>query len=350
MHAFIERIERTDLTPVSWAGFFFLILMLRYLLEGLSNPASPGLLAFDLSTSVHYTMWYFGVLVSVVAALRLTTGRSVRRLMSVALFGLIFSWLAPVIDLVWSAGLGHRMAYIFTDGAGLLGALLTYFGPLTEPGITPGIRIEVGLVLCAVAAYVHQVTRSPWRAASAVLLTYLTVFFWVSFPSLLVLSVGTVGAGGSITAAVQDGLVRLFSGSRMAQVTHPFNRPELVLDGTARLLNIGLAQTYYLILSVSLAALGIALMGWRKAREVLANSRPERVAHYLGLLSVGVIAGLRLSGDPLSLTGPDIIALSVAALSVYSAWMFAVGVNDLADRKTDAVSNPGRPLIKGVLS
>jgi chlorophyll synthase len=115
------------------------------------------------------------------------------------------------------------------------------------------------------------------------------------------------------------------------------------------LFNVSSSRIYFLLLSLLFLA-WFFLFDRKKAIATLKNSRPERVAHYLLMTTLGVMLAFESGAAAGSLNWIDVFTFLTLAVSVYCSWMFAVGVNDIADREVDLISNPDRPLIKGELS
>lgn len=240
------------------------------------------------------------------------------------------------------------MAYVFGGAGSLAAVFLTFFGTPAAQGITAGIRLELLLMIVAVFVFVRLVRRD-WRPALfASVLVYLIAFVWVSLPVWLYL----IMPGGASLAAdggtTTDFLQRA-SGTSLTAFSLNDAAASLPPDRGAAVFFNGLMGRLHLLLLVALAALWYSARSWNRFRAIVGNSRPERLVHWLAMISVGGLAALTLLGRyPLGWN--DWLATTVLLLSFYAAWMFAVCSNDLADWRLDAIANPKRPLPSGLIT
>jgi 4-hydroxybenzoate polyprenyltransferase len=80
----------------------------------------------------------------------------------------------------------------------------------------------------------------------------------------------------------------------------------------------------------------------RQGAALLRNLRWERALHYVGMLALGVYMSGTNHFNPW--------VLLTASLVICLAWGSAVASNDVVDREIDCISNPDRPLVKGIWS
>lgn len=336
MHALVETVERWRGSLGEWVVVFLGVVGIRFLLESFSDSGRSTLIA-DVPTMVHYSLFYASLLLALMLVVRLFTGKSVVVVGKVCVAGFVIIWLAPVLDLLLSQGRGYGMAYLFQEWPQLGHSLFQYFGSWTYPGITPGIRIEVGVIICFIAWYVYLSTKMWWRAALAALWSYGTIFVWLALPSMLALVFG--GGAQSVMQWLRESI-----DASVLPLLHPASG-----QGTYGALQVRfnqlIAQVCFVLLFV-LAGVGAWYAKPEAWRAVLRNSRLERVVHYWLLLGVGAYAA---ASDAVS-NWATLFAGVVLLLTFYAAWMFAVGVNDVEDVTADAVSNSDRPLVQRTLS
>jgi 4-hydroxybenzoate polyprenyltransferase len=342
----LNRLEGTRMSAAEWLSGFFGALFLRYLLENISSPRPGGILTSDASTLIHYSLFYLTLTVALTLVLAAFSGRPVAAVSRLSLFCLPILMLPPILDLVLSGGAGCSMSYLFEPPYGLLRDLVTFFGPLTVPGITLGMRVEIALVLAGIFLFVRRY-RGATRAFLAALTAYVVVFAWVAWPSLTVLPQWILGSGHE--AATSASIVSYFlggqAGSTATEMLHPsvtvpsWRAYELAFNST-------MSRGFYFA-GLGLACLWLWSSDRRHPLSVVRNSRPERVAHYFLLVLLG--AGLAWSAAGDAQPRPIGIAVLTLLSAFYCAWMFAVGTNDLADLEIDRVSSPARPLPSGSL-
>lgn len=331
----MEKIEVWRGSLGSWLSAFFCVVGVRFFLESFSDRGRSTLIA-DVPTMVHYALFYASLLLASVLVVWLFTRKPILQVSRVLTTGFVVIWLAPLLDLLSSRGQGYGMAYIFQEWPALGRSVFEYFGPWVFPGITPGIRIEIAIILCFIAWYVYVSTRVWWQAMLSVLWAYAIFFVWLALPSVLAL----VGGGGGQT--VLQWLRESITASNLSLLHLAQGRD--VHSTLTMQFNLLIAQVCF-VLFVFLAA----LVGWLaepvKWKALLRNSRPERVLHYWLLVGVGVYVATSYA----SVNWVTILGGIILCLAFYAAWMFAVGVNDLEDVAVDAVSNTNRPLVEQTL-
>src|SRR5690606_8664066 len=106
---------------------------------------------------------------------------SLLRVVSIAFVLLL---LAPAIDLIIFGG--HDIAYLSpATGKDWLTWLSTFFGPLSEPGVSVGMRAEIAIFLMISFAYGFVRSASLLKAIAAVCMTYAVIFQFVVMPFYL---------------------------------------------------------------------------------------------------------------------------------------------------------------------
>jgi 4-hydroxybenzoate polyprenyltransferase len=347
----IERIENSPVTFAGWLFGFLGILFIRFLLENISSPSLSGYLGTDAPILIHYYLFYLVAAISWIVVVGIFVGDRLK-VSRLALFGFLFTWLAPLIDLVISRGSGYVMAYLFEAPAALLRSFVTFFAVqnniFSYGGITIGIRIELFIILCLTFFYVLYKTRSLINGLLSALLYYAVIFFWLSFPSLIYAAVclfsGSACASGGVLSFF---IYNLSSSLIFKNFLHPSTGLSY-LHGIEVFFSVSLSEIYYLI-GFLLAALWFYLVKRNKFFAALKNSRPERVMHYFLMVALGMLLG-GLSRNVAAFSWLNVVYFLVLFLSYYCAWMFAVSVNDLVDKNSDAISNANRPLVSGSLS
>ncbi len=325
---FVEDLENR---PLSFRGFlltFMAIIFLRNFLETFADvdnfwtPVSPS--AYFL----HYPMFYLCLILAVIIVFRWLTGEKILRITKIVFFFFPIVLLAPILDLVLSAGQGYNISYLFGDLPTLLHRLTTFSFAYLGRGITPGIQIELILAFLLTACYLFLKTRRLVLAIAGVMVCYVAGFVLGALPSLVNILWNLNGSGmsseGVFTADVV--LYHFYSfNHKITLILFPILLGEL-------------AVWYW-------------LYDRRKFLAMVKNLRGLRVLHYLCMLAMGMLIGHAYSG-PLALFEspfPSLILL-VAACAGVLAWWWAVGVNDLHDLETDKISNHSRPLASGAIT
>lgn len=353
----VQRVASQKITLRSWLAGFAGVLFIRFLLENFSSPSHTGLLIVELSTLLHYSLFYAVTLISVILWLRLLTKINLLTLTKLGLFGLPIIWLAPVIDLIFSRGTGFNMAYIFAPPLPLLKNFFTFFGPLMTSGVTIGIRLEISVLLLGVFIFVADGTRSTWRALAAAFGCYAITYFWVAIPSFVFL-INDLTNGVNLTLGDYQVVWNFFTTTQKSSLL-----ATKILPSATMLTSIAADSRWwqeitfnYSISQIFYAALTILLFIWAWGRNkeqlisVLKNSRPERIVHYFFMIIMGMSVAFATTKPTIQWNWLDLTSLCITFLAFYFAWLYAVSVNDIVDVDIDAISNTHRPLVMHKLS
>lgn len=343
----LEKVENTAVPLWQWCAGFVGILFVRFFLENISDPTPsfPG--TPDPAMLVHYSLFYLGIFISLSLALRAFIP-DISKITKFLFFGLPVIWLPPIVDLIISHGGGYRMAYLFPGTGGLLlNSFLHMGGSAPFGGVTPGLRVELIAILIGVFAYAFAKTKSFVRSFGATIATYLVWFFWLLLPFLIAAADWFFGAGPA-TAPSLPSLTSVFLSSHLLQ---NFIRPNLLPSYPYALetaVNVGISAVSYLF-DFLLVTLWVFFYNPNIIKSLGRNLRLGRIAHYFGMIAVGALAAIKMEPSPAFANWVDIVLFVSLALAFFSAFLFAIGVNDLADTKIDRISNRTRPLPSGAL-
>ncbi len=336
----LKSIEEQKITISGWLLGFTGIVFVRCLLEALSSHSSSGIIASDAGTLVHYALFYFTTATGLMLILYLFTKN--KNIYKIVLYGLLIIWFAPLFDLITTGGAGARMAYFFENNKGLLKDFLTFFFPATNQGITYGIRVEIFLMLLCLGLYLRHTGESLKKVLAALATSFVFIFIMISLPGVLyTLSHPTfsVTSTSETVGFLQEAIVD-------SNISHNTTHGTLTPTTYTRFLELGFNKLMSQVF-VILSFIFLALWFWKTEKEklkiIVKNSRPERVGFYLVLLGLGMHYAFIKNLGILS-SWADIVSIIVLTLSWYSAWMFAVHINDIVDEPIDAISNSNRPI------
>lgn len=254
---------------------------------------------------LHYGLYYVALALWLTTILRLATGASVPQVARVVLPGFIVVPVAPVFDLAVSGGKGLDVSFLLPGTHDDLGFLfLTFFGPYRNSGISPGMKLEIGLALVGVFLYVRHKTGRALRALAVAVLFYAVVFAHVMLPFWLTWLHAALG----LSYVYSDPLCACF-----------FLTDALV------------------------AAAATALAGNRPCFfAFFRDARWLRVLHFELMYVLGRVLWLRERA--FALTEDNLFELVLTPVAIFLAFEFSVVTNNLADERIDAISNRGRPL------
>jgi 4-hydroxybenzoate polyprenyltransferase/Tfp pilus assembly protein PilF len=323
---FLERLEDTPGGAALWAVALLCVIVVRELIElaleyptarlleawfqGAKSGPAPTLSAGAGDAAMlllHWPGFYLAVFLGLTLALSLCARVELARTARAVVWFFPIIWLPPILDAIVTRGRGYVLDYNTTLDFTTL--VRTFYNPgAVIAGVSPGIRVEI--LLATGGAMIYVAARR--KRVLAVLL------------------------GGLLTT-----LIPLALGSWPGWIRSILRAP----DGNPH----GRIGAAYLIALIPLGALWC----WRAApgplRAALGNLRWLRALHYVLMAALGIVIAL-CELPPERPAFPDALLPSAAVLlAIFFAFQFNVQANDLADRDTDAVSNPDRPLARRAL-
>ncbi len=325
----ILKIERLEMTIHEWVAGFIGVIFLRIFFEIFSTPAPTGMIV-PPHQWIHYALFFLATLLILVLVVTFFTRQKNNSVLKLALYGFPIIFLAPSIDLILNiTGSTYRMDYLFDTGYKLLRDFFTFFGPLTTYGITLGIRIEIFFILCSVAWYVWAKNRRVTTALFSTATSYFVIFIMLSFPGVLYEAHSFFSQTATVAFSVftENAFIESNISQNMSSIGVGFS---------------AIMSQIFFIISFIVGFLLFLYTNKNATLVILKNARAIRVLFYFSLLFVG--ASYAHEKFSLEFTWVDWVTATVLALSWFSAWMFAVHTNDLADTTIDQISDPGRPL------
>lgn len=325
------------------------ILMVRFFLESLSSHTSSGYFASDVSTLIHYYLFFLSMAVVFMIFLQkiLPSWRHVAPQLIALSFIMIF--IAPIADWVISGGKGLTMTYLFDSPREMFVSLLTFFGKNLYVGITWGLRIEIALVVLFIGFFVYFVEKSLKRAVISIVSFYVLIFGFLSLPGII-----SIISGGNNMVQNYFGQPLFFIQKSIENSATVLNNIHSSLEYSSKVrlfeiaFNFLMGKILFLFL-ISSTFFWFNLNLKNKLKAIIKNSRPERVTHYLLMIFLGLFIAHSIF-PTVKFNWNDWLSIIVLCFSFYFSWMFAVCVNDIVDEGIDAVSNTNRPLIEKTLS
>ncbi len=323
----------------SWIASFVGIVLIRALLEQFSNFKPGEFILINLSSIIHFNIFFLTTIVGLMVILMFFAKTSLKEVSVICLLGFFVIWIPPIIDLIFGGVGGHPINYLFVTGKDLLLQFGTYFfsGKINS-GVTLGMKIEgiIGGIFCCV--YVYKVTKNFLRALGATFAFYVFVLFLGSIPSLIALFLPNQnGPAFSVVQSIisshiiQNNLDPNFTATNQGLIEFAFNKTMIGFNTIIAIL----------------ATLSFFFLGARKKLiALLKNSRLERLFYFFLLSIFGVV----LAHGTWSTNWIDIQSYILATITLICAGMFSICQNDIQDEVIDTVSNKNRPLITKDLS
>lgn len=169
-------------TPFAWYLLLFLALLsVRLTLEFFSNQRL--FTEFDI---IHIGLWFIFIVVSFLLQLHFFSGESILKIAKLVITFFSISLTAPILDIIFFQGKGVKMNYLAVNN--WLQFLYSYFtigGASLKNGATPGIRIEIVLLVLACFNYVQIKRKSILWGIIAAFFIYTVLFLSGTVPFFL---------------------------------------------------------------------------------------------------------------------------------------------------------------------
>ncbi len=343
----ILSIKNQKISILGWMSAFVGIIFIRFLFESISSPTQSGVIPSDSYSLIQIGLFFLSITIGTACIIGFFT-KDYKNTPKVILFGLPIIWIAPIIDLLLSGGKGYVMAYVRDTHFDLIRDFFTFFGPNFINGATPGMRIEIGLILIGAGLYVFFTTRSKLRTFGAVISCYILGFIMGSLPGIIY-TLANLHQSSSTVSEVLNYLAKIISRSNIYHNT--------LHEGTSfvpvtRLFELEFDKYMSQILFI-ISFLFTIFLFWKMNTEkffaVIKNGRPERLNFYTASLVCGAgFAYINNLANPFVWT--DLWGFACLIIAWVGLWMHAIHLNDVADIEIDKISNSDRPLIKKELT
>jgi 4-hydroxybenzoate polyprenyltransferase len=342
----LEKIETATAPFWQWCAAFLGILAVRFLLDNFSSPTPSFPASPDAASVIHYALFFLGAFLSLAIILRIFIP-DIARISKFLLFGFPIIWLSPLLDLIYSHGAGAAMTYVFAANANDLFYVFLHIGAAGPfNGLTPGLRVEIMAIFIGAALYIGIRTGNVIKAFLAGLLSYCALFIWMVIPGL----VAIVASGRALTQPAT--LSYLISSFLSSHLLANFARPSIQFSpllAAETAFNVGMSSVLYII-DFILVIFWTILYRRKLATSLGKNVRLGRIAYYYSLMAIGAFVAIQMEPAAAFTNWVDVLLFICLALAFFSAFMFAIGVNDLADVDTDRINRAERPLATNTLT
>ncbi|HEY4502171.1 MAG TPA: UbiA family prenyltransferase [Candidatus Paceibacterota bacterium] len=283
---------------------FFAATTLRNFFEAFSSgyTITPDII-------LNYTASYAALGLVLLVLFNTLTGVELIKLLRLISSGFLILASVPLVDLILSSGKGFYVAFLMPEVHGsLLVRFFTFFGPMGQYGVSPGMKLEIALVLAVSFFYIYEKCDSLLRAALGTLAVYTTIFFYLALPYAL------------------EFFAHLTSISFW-----PADPTQRSLVGTSVFILICFAVLGYIAYTQQKSLL----------HALLRDLRAPRLIHYWLMFLLGYVLASSITPP----SGTLFLSLLLVPLAIMCAWVFSVITNNIADIEIDRVSNPSRPLV-----
>jgi 4-hydroxybenzoate polyprenyltransferase len=281
---------------------------LRNFLEPISTHDKISLIRYT-----HYYLFYIVLALALIVLFRIATQSPIKKVARVVLVGYIIAIIPPVLDLLITGGAGLQETYLLPGGhSQLLLRFFTFFGDFKEFGVTPGIRIEIGLILLASFIYIYTYAKSHKliRGIGYTFLVYTTIFCFYISPFIIKAIMELFG----LTYSYSDMLFTDFFG----------------------------AISIFLVIVIALLA------NKKYFLIILKDMRLLRLFYFLSMFAIGVSLGVSVGSYRLTMY--NIFDFLFIVVSIVCAFTYSVITNNFTDYDIDRITNPGRPLFNATVN
>ncbi|MCD4760491.1 UbiA family prenyltransferase [bacterium] len=306
----IHYIENVEAPFLYFILTFLFIITIRNFIESYSDSTPMPTILYLL----HYYTFYIALALAMILLFHFAVRSKIKKIARLVLTSFFIIILPPILDLLISKQGGYDMAYLLPGkDIDLLQKFLTFFGSFNEMGITPGMRIEIALVVLATFFYVLVKKRSVIRAFIFSILNYALIFIFVSMPFVV------------------KGFLKLFG------IDFNYSWP--------------LMRNFYLLLILILGAWVLYLYRKKYFIAIFKDLRMFRLLHYELMFILGIVFGKMFYPNlNIQLTGHTLFSWIFIPVGIMLAWIFAIITNNIVDYKIDLISNKSRPLVTGAIT
>ncbi|MBP7811939.1 MAG: UbiA family prenyltransferase [Candidatus Moranbacteria bacterium] len=334
----IRLIEQEPFSLPLFSVAFLTLILCRIGVESFLGFFAPQSLSFLFFEFAHTFLFFLTAFFLLIPVIRFAGAPSIPSAAHILLFGFLIILTPPVIDTVLFQGSNFWSFYKFDSLSGLLLRFFTFFGDRPDIGITYGVRVEVACVTLGVGLYALLASRKSIHAFKAALATYAVLFILGTFPSYLTFLIQGFSKGFFALGA--SDIAGLFlSPSELFSREAPDMRSAL---------NVKMSLWY-----ASILALLIPFFVYRHFRPLFfalfRNVRWPQIWYHGGLLFLGGLLAWHFTTPILIPNHFHILAIFLLNVSVGSAWLASVVVNDYFDTNIDIHTNQHRPLISGTI-
>lgn len=286
---------------------FLAIITLRNLLECFSDHTPILATRF-----LHYYLAYTILALNIIILLRFFIKGEIQKLIRVVLGGFIFILLGPLLDLLLSWGGGYNISYFLPEvHTNIIQKFLTFFGGFEVSGVTPGIRIEIALILIALFTYVKLKTGSFLKSVFSVVAIYSLLFLYACLPLIIHLLVTGMG--------------------------YNYSYSDTLMTYTYLLLLFILLILFYLIHNREIL------------KGMVKDLRPFRILHYQMMFFLGIlIYPLKIS--EIFIYPKNLLALMVMLAAILFACLTVIIMNNISDTHTDSANRRRNLLLAKTMS
>ena len=334
----IKAIEEAPLALATFVMTFVALIFVRLTLENMLGLFPEHSFFYFFFEFTHTFLFFLCAFLIILPLVRYAGNIPFQKAANILIFGFFIILTPPIIDTFIFRGTNFWSFYAFDSFLGLIRRFFTLFGDHPDMGITYGVRIEIIIVTLSLGLYAYLKSKHIGKALFVSLGTYTLLFILGTFPAWLTL----------LLLVFQKSFLSINANDAAALFLAPENIFARSLTDLRSVLNVKMSIVY--------GALAIMLTGRLLFREypeyfiaLWKNSRLPQIFYHSGLLLLGIAFAFFFTDAHITVDFFHVLGIFLLLAAVYSAWLASVVVNDCYDIRSDAETNPSRPLIKNTI-
>ncbi|MCX6763643.1 MAG: UbiA family prenyltransferase [Candidatus Moranbacteria bacterium] len=323
--------------PLAWLSVFFGVIVIRLFLDDFvakSNNPSLGPVMY-----IHNLFFFFLLFLLVWLFLAYILQEKPAKLSYLMLWATLLIILPPIFDMLKTGGSTYWSGYLIGNTADLWRWFIGVFSHLPSGMLYFGTKIVFILVALLSGAWVYLKSRSFFKSVFTVFGIYVLVFFMGAFPSFFTFIYYFFAGSKNLNNISTANIIQLVGAPVTVFALKPVD------------FSLALAYNLNLVYFLLILAISSLFFAWNYRSgfwAILKNWRYPQLVYHDGLFFCGMGLGLLAYPENLHLSLFSVIAVLVLLFSIGLAWETSVIVNDIYDYEIDAISNPERPLQKGI--
>lgn len=330
-----------SVSSLSWVGVFLSMLFLRNFLEQFVAKSVPLTSQESLLELIHNLYFFLLVLILLWLYLSLILRINPSKLAFSMCWASALMLLPPVIDMIKSGGEIYWSFYLLSSPSDLWKQFTSIFGHLPSGIVYYGTKITFIFAIVLCVGVIFAKTKDWIRASISAFAIYVILFFMGSFPSLFFYAYSFFMETKKVSS------IKAF------EIVQFFGSPQRILGIDTLDFKYALAykvELFYYILLIFLSAALFFMISRKKFLAVFWNLRFPQLFYHAGLLFVGMGLGYLNFRENFSFDIFSLAVTGILSISVWLSWLASVVANDIYDLEIDKISNPNRPLPKGIFS
>ena len=298
----IQRVETSETPFIHYVLTFFFAVTLRNFFETFSDKIY---ISFEFYS--HYYAFYICLACALIILFHYAVKEEIKKVAQVILPSFLILVIAPLIDLLVGLKSEYDMAYMLPGyHKNMLFRFFTFFGPLDTAGITPGMRIEIAIVIVGSFIYCFIKTRHVLKSLICSFLVYTVIFVFCAMPF------------------VTQSLFQLIR-----------------LDYTVSSLSM---RDFYFFVIALLGLWVFYVYNTTYFVAIFKDVRLLRLFHFELMVILGMVLAYRSYPLSFQVTQSTVLHILFLMIATGCAWIFSVMTNNVADYGIDTITNVKRPL------